>query len=622
MNTINYTRFRGAAIAILLAAGIATTLATGGSGSGGSFTPAPPAQGGLTLDITIANGFDVSSVVITAIGISFDLGEITGDEFTPQPAGQGLSILRLTRIDDLVSKPVAGDAEKPENCASGGTVDVTATLANPNTLTVGDTITAFFDNCDDNEGFVISGQIELTVAAIQGDIITDVFLLGLDVALTDISITEGTDTVTADGDVTITVDNLDFPLSTLSLAGSELRFGAGGEVITLTNFDHSLEVDANVFPDTKLAEVLGRLASQILGGTVDYETLLSIQATGDDDPYTGEILITGANSSTVRIVIQDSSSIVLEIDANGDGVVDDFVDTSWAELSGESSTINSANAPVIAREVFNAVTGFGSLTTTAGFQFLPLGPFGQLESLGITGDFGALEFNCAISGTASLSGFKAAAGTFSENDYMSSAFNACARGGEVLAGDMDFTVSSFDGVPGGAYRVTGTVVETGLKRTNGGNCFTGSGTFDTNYDYFTSSTSGIYVDSFAASFTVDAGGRGQQLSGAMVNAEIQAGPPPVTITRQSSGLLMSEDLEGVFSYQSVTPDVFLLDEDPATGPYSGDLLVSATDNSSMRMVALDEINVRLEIDQDGDSVVDDEIATTWATLAYDGWFCD
>lgn len=166
---------------------------------------------------------------------------------------------------------------------------------------------------------------------------------------------------------------------------------------------------------------------------------------------------------------------------------------------------------MIAREVFDAVTSLGSLTTTAGFQFLPLEPDGQLESPGVAGDFGALELNCAISGTASLSGFKAAAATFSANDYMSSAFNACARGGEVLAGNMDFTVSSFDGIPADAYRVTGTVVETGLKRTNGGNCFTGSGTFDTSYDHFTSSTSAIYVDSFAASFTVDAGGRGQRL---------------------------------------------------------------------------------------------------------------
>ena len=69
------------------------------------------------------------------------------------------------------------------------------------------------------------------------------------------------------------------------------------------------------------------------------------------------------------------------------------------------------------------------------------------------------------------------------------------------------------------------------------------------------------------------------------------------------------------------PDVFLIDDDAATGPYAGELLVTASDGSTMGMVAVDEFNLVLEIDNGGDSAVDEVIETTWATLAYGDWIC-
>jgi len=71
----------------------------------------------------------------------------------------------------------------------------------------------------------------------------------------------------------------------------------------------------------------------------------------------------------------------------------------------------------------------------------------------------------------------------------------------------------------------------------------------------------------------------------------------------------------------VIPDEFYADDNPATGPYSGEILVTAADNSSMRMVAVNEFNVRLDLDFDGDGVIDQSIPTTYATLAYDDFLC-
>lgn len=605
MNTFSNRNFRSFAIAMLLAAGIATTIATGGGDSGGIIPPPPDNP---TVPITAANGHDVASAVIVALGVSFDIGDVTGVPVTPQAVGE------TPAIAGLIGKPFSGNAEKLENCANAGTVDVTAVLANPNTLTVGDQITAIYDNCDDNEGYVISGEVDLTVAAVQGDINTDVFLLGFDVVLSDVAITEGTETVTANGDFTLTLDSLNFPVIALSLAGSELQFGAAGEVITLTDFDHFLEVDAGVFPDTKLAEILGRLDSQTLGGTVDYETIVPLQAIGDDDPYTGELLITGADDSTVRVVIIDSANVTLEIDANGDGVVDEYVDTTWAALNGDTSAINSSTAPVIAREVVTGVTGFGSIGVAPGGQFVPTAPFGQLKQQAVSGDFGPVDLNCFTNGTATVSGFIGTAGTYSADDLLAANYTACRHGGEVLDGQMDLTVTSWVEKPGDAFQLTATVVDSGLVRDAGGNAFTGTGTIEASHDQAYTTTGVVYLDASANSFTIGSDNVDRQLSGPTVSAEISIGQVPVTIARESSGSITSPALDGSFSYVSIVADTFVFDTDPNTGPYTGELLVTASDGSTLRIVAVDDLNVRLEIDLDGDAIADATIDTTWAAF--------
>ena len=48
-------------------------------------------------------------------------------------------------------------------------------------------------------------------------------------------------------------------------------------------------------------------------------------------------------------------------------------------------------------------------------------------------------------------------------------------------------------------------------------------------------------------------------------------------------------------------------------PHTGELLITG-DSSSARLIALDDVNVRIEIDGDGDGAVDDTIDTTWVAL--------
>jgi hypothetical protein len=48
-------------------------------------------------------------------------------------------------------------------------------------------------------------------------------------------------------------------------------------------------------------------------------------------------------------------------------------------------------------------------------------------------------------------------------------------------------------------------------------------------------------------------------------------------------------------------------------PGTGEFLVEG-DNSSARLIAIDNVNVRIEVDTDGNGTVDETINTTWAEL--------
>ena len=93
------------------------------------------------------------------------------------------------------------------------------------------------------------------------------------------------------------------------------------------------------------------------------------------------------------------------------------------------------------------MTGFGSLTITAGDQFVPAAPFGLLDAMDILGVFEALPIGCNLSGTATISGFKATTNAYSSGDSLDAAFDACTRGGEKLDGTMALSIASFDETP-------------------------------------------------------------------------------------------------------------------------------------------------------------------------------
>ncbi len=80
-------------------------------------------------------------------------------------------------------------------------------------------------------------------------------------------------------------------------------------------------------------DVAGTLTSTAFSGAVTFDTTVLLQGTGNGFAFTGQVLITGANGATIRVIVLDSAFVRLEVDLNGDGTADEIVDKSWEELT-------------------------------------------------------------------------------------------------------------------------------------------------------------------------------------------------------------------------------------------------------------------------------------------------
>ena len=85
---------------------------------------------------------------------------------------------------------------------------------------------------------------------------------------------------------------------------------------------------------------------------------------------------------------------------------------------------------------------------------------------------------------------------------------------------------------------------------------------------------------------------------------------PANFATEATGRVGSTLFNGFVSYD--TPVEF-----QSTGdgfPYEGEMLVFGTAGASIRIMPLDEVNVRIEADYNGDGASDATIETTWAAL--------
>ncbi len=322
-------------------------LTLGACGGGGSTTTAitPP------VSPAVINSANAQTVVGRSVDVALQSGgpsefiELADLTVTSTGGVSKLSVVqtasrtvKTTISNSVISQVPFGPVTEP--CAVSGSMTISGDIANPDTLTAGDFFNVDWNNCDDGQGQVIDGLIVYSITSYEVDATTGGSLLGITLTLTAFQVTAGADFYSADGDVSFTLDSRTPPISVATMSGSTFTVSSNGSTETLSNFSATVTENAGMFPSGYTTVAMGTVTSTQFDGSVTYDTPVPFQSIGEAYPYTGELLITGANNATLRLIALDEVSVRIEADYDGDGAVDETIDTTWDALTNQNALTN------------------------------------------------------------------------------------------------------------------------------------------------------------------------------------------------------------------------------------------------------------------------------------------
>ena len=314
-------------IAILMPLALAAACG-GGSSSGHT---APPQ---VNLKIDPGNAALASAVAYRSASNSGQVASLAGGSIASNGGGvakPGRKAGAAGILTDIVDNAPFGPITNA--CAVSGTVSVSGDLANPLTLSAGDTIRAEYAACDDGLGEIVDGTVDTTIRMFSGDILSGSYNVTMRIELIDFDVTTGSDHVLGNGDATASLDTTAAPFVSTTVSGDSLASMMNSSSATLSAYSSAQTVDAGLSPAPYTISAAGTLDSSELSGVVRYSTPVTFEGDDVDFPHAGELLVTGADSSA-RLIAVDNVNVRIEVDSDGDGTVDQTIDTTWTELLG------------------------------------------------------------------------------------------------------------------------------------------------------------------------------------------------------------------------------------------------------------------------------------------------
>jgi hypothetical protein len=172
-----------------------------------------------------------------------------------------------------------------------------------------------------------NGRFSMRVTSFSGDPESGTFAFAVTTTITSFQVTVPGETATIDGSVSISI-NMAGSTVTTTVTSSSISVGDGSSNHTLRDYSSVHTLMSGSFT----LDVSGSLTSSDFSGTVNFDTTALLQGMGDGYAFTGQLLITGANGATIKVIVLDATYVRLEVDSNGDGVVDATLDVTWNDL--------------------------------------------------------------------------------------------------------------------------------------------------------------------------------------------------------------------------------------------------------------------------------------------------
>lgn len=220
-----------------------------------------------------------------------------------------------------------------EPCTDGGTVTVSFNdQDNDQAPSVGDSMTLSFSNCAEF-GETANGSLSVDITELSGDIVNGIgpWRFAMVVTLDNLSISSDTGTGTIAGQMTVAISgNADVEARAELSIDTLTAEDSSGNAVRMDNISIVVLGDANIQED-----------SVTINGTItisDYGvvTLTTIeplrQRAMDLYPYAGSIRLTGADNTSVMLTVIDEVRVRLDVDADGDGIAETMIETTWQVL--------------------------------------------------------------------------------------------------------------------------------------------------------------------------------------------------------------------------------------------------------------------------------------------------
>jgi len=222
-----------------------------------------------------------------------------------------------------------------EACSLGGSVTVVASDADNNDdVSAGDSVQASFNQCSESAGVVMNGAMSVSLQSVAVNTDTQFRFTGT-IAFDRLSLIAGSQSAVING--AVTVDAAQTLGSTVTLQIG-VTIGANGLTTSLTSPSRSDSVaydagsrwvvDSN--GSTFSLQLNGTFTVTSIGGRVSVATVQPVVfRVGDDHASSGQMVVTGASGSRLRITALDNTQARLELDANGDGTYEAVRDIAW-----------------------------------------------------------------------------------------------------------------------------------------------------------------------------------------------------------------------------------------------------------------------------------------------------
>ena len=318
----------------------------GGGGSDGSSSSGNAAPDAAAAAITDSNMETVAGVTVSLASADLRTADQAGDAVTgaqlqraSTPALGSVAALAVRALRDVTKlAPLADSAsgatlERSEDCDVSGSFDVSLTSDDDNLLTLdpGDSLVLVFRDCDQGDGG-ITGELSLGIVDFSGDIeSTGVAIFSA--RFTNLRISDGVDSLTANGEMLITLTVTGGVLTAnVDSTSMEYTLGVDGDVFEVTVREGSVSFTENAVTGTTVtvSEDFIAIAPGFNGSaTITTETSLVIDAA--DQILSGKLKVAGLDSA-LFVTFLDAGQVLLELDANDNGLIDVSVVTALADL--------------------------------------------------------------------------------------------------------------------------------------------------------------------------------------------------------------------------------------------------------------------------------------------------